>query len=126
MRTISYFLERIQNVKTECYYVDLDGTLAENYDWKGIEVIGKPIKPMMDRVKRWLENGINIKIFTARANDPRSIPYVKKWLKEQGLPDLEVTNIKGMDMTYIFDDRAIQVEKHKGNLLGDTSNIKLV
>ena len=31
---------------------DLDGTLAEYDGWKGIEHIGKPIKPMCDLIKK--------------------------------------------------------------------------
>jgi len=31
--------------------VDLDGTLAKYGEWRGVEHIGEPIPPMVDRVK---------------------------------------------------------------------------
>ena len=34
--------------------VDLDGTLATYDEWRGIEHVGEPIAPMVERVKRWL------------------------------------------------------------------------
>lgn len=46
--------------------VDLDGTLAhwgEPYD---VLVIGEPILPMVDRVKAWLADDLDVRIFTAR------------------------------------------------------------
>lgn len=46
--------------------VDLDGTLAEYNGWQGIDHIGKPIPKMVNRVKKWLSEGVQVKIFTAR------------------------------------------------------------
>lgn len=46
--------------------VDLDGTLAEYDGWKGPSHIGKPIEPMVARVKEWLKEGKDVRIFTAR------------------------------------------------------------
>lgn len=100
--------------------MDLDGTLAKHGDWKGIEHIGEPVSVMMDRVHAWLDAGITVKIFTARAAQPESIPHVKEWLKKHGLPDLEVTNCKDMDMIELWDDRAIQVIPNTGRpVVGD-------
>lgn len=45
--------------------VDLDGTLAEYHGWTDGE-IGKPIPTMVARVKRWLADGKDVRIFTAR------------------------------------------------------------
>ena len=47
--------------------VDLDGTLAEYHGWNGS--IGKPIAPMVDRVKRWLAEGVEVRIMTARVSN---------------------------------------------------------
>ena len=96
--------------------VDLDGTLAYYESWQGAEYIGEPIKPMMDRVKKWLLEGKIVKIFTARATVSEQIPFVKKWLWENDLPALEVTNVKDMWMVELWDDRCVQVEKNTGKI----------
>lgn len=95
--------------------VDLDGTLAKHVDAKfDKEKIGEPVKRMVDRVKRWLKDGKTVKIFTARAAEKENIPPIKAWLKEIGLGDLEITNVKDPGMTELWDDRAVEVEKDTG------------
>ena len=94
--------------------VDLDGTLAFDGPWKGDEHVGKPVPLMLERVKCWLAHGMTVKIVTARASKPELIPAVKKWLAEQGLPELEVTNGKDFDMIELWDDRAVQVVQNTG------------
>ena len=96
--------------------VDLDGTLACYDTWRGAEYIGEPIKPMIDRVKKWLSHGKTVKIFTARAAVAEQIPFVKKWLLQNDLPALEVTNVKDMWMVELWDDRCVQVEKNTGKI----------
>lgn len=44
--------------------VDLDGTLAEYTGWHGPGHIGPPIPKMLDRVKNWLAEGVDVRIFT--------------------------------------------------------------
>ncbi len=100
-----------------CYGVDLDGTLAEYHGWKGSSHIGDPIPKMIERVLGWIDEGIEIIIFTARAQAPKNIPYIKDWLRENGLPDLEVTNRKLSKMSRIYDDRAVQIERNTGKIL---------
>lgn len=89
---------------------DLDGTLA-HYDSGSFNpnIVGKPIASMINKVKSLQSEGFTIKIVTARAVVPEQIPIVKKWIKEQGLGDLEVINGKDLNMIALYDDRAIQV-----------------
>jgi hypothetical protein len=94
--------------------VDLDGTLAE-YDGS-IDHIGKPISAMMNRVRDWLIQGKVIKIFTARANTPEQIPMIMAWLKEQGLPEFEITATKDLNMVELWDDRCVHVETNTGKV----------
>ena len=68
----------------------------------------------MERVKFWLKNGLQVKIFTARAADPDAILPIKLWLAKHGLPELEITNVKDFDMIEYWDDRAIQVVRNTG------------
>ena len=99
--------------------VDLDGTLAFAEPWKGFEHIGKPVPAMLKRVKIWLELGYRVKIVTARAENPdEAVPPIQNWLKKNGLPQLEITNCKDMDMIELWDDRCVQVVPNTGNPIG--------
>jgi hypothetical protein len=98
--------------------VDLDGTLAEYDIWRGRDHIGKPIPVMIERVKKWISEGKTVKIFTARACLPDQIPPIERWLEEQGLGYLEVTNYKDFGMIELWDDRCIHVEANTGRILG--------
>jgi hypothetical protein len=96
--------------------VDLDGTLAMAEPWQGFEHIGKPVPNMVKRLNVWVGMGYTVKIVTARAAEPEvAIPPIKAWLKKHGLPDLEITNAKDMDMIELWDDRAVQVIPNTGN-----------
>jgi hypothetical protein len=98
--------------------VDLDGTLAHDLgnkrENKGLEEIGSPIKPMLNRLRKWIAEGKTVKIFTARASSPRQVVMIKKWLASYGLPDLEVTNVKDLRMIELWDDRCVQVMTNLG------------
>ena len=100
-------------------YFDLDGTLAEYDTWMGPEHIGEPIASMVSVAKQWIFKGYEIVIFTARASDPSQIPYVEKWAREIFGMDIKVTNSKGFNMVMCYDDRAVQVEKNTGRVLGN-------
>lgn len=99
--------------------VDLDGTLAE-WTEKGYEPtkIGPPVPAMMKRVKEWIARGDEVTIFTARLADAGSFPAIKAWLRENGLPDLPVTNKKLKDFEQYWDDRAVAVQTNTGKILG--------
>ena len=100
------------------YAVDLDGVLAEHEDWHGVTVIGRPIPAMLRRVKKWLAEGNDVTIFTARAGEGRkAINLIKVWLRNQGLPDLPVTHIKEHYFEKIYDDKAVTVEQNTGRIL---------
>lgn len=99
--------------------VDLDGTLAKwSPDKFDPAVIGAPIKPMVERVKHWLDMGHEVVIFTARVSTPGSFPHIHRWLREQGLPELRITNRKESEMEEFWDDRAVAVERNTGRILG--------
>jgi hypothetical protein len=98
--------------------VDLDGTLAHDpgnkRENRALEQIGSPIKPMLNRLRKWIAEGKTVKIFTARASSPRQVVMIKKWLASYGLPDLEVTNVKDLRMVELWDDRCVQVTTNLG------------
>lgn len=104
--------------------VDLDGTLAYYEGYKGPTVIGDPIPSMLSDVKNWLSEGRKVVVFTARAMDKRNIHPIELWLESHGIGGLKITNIKTPDITIIYDDRAVQVERNTGRILGNPKLIK--
>ena len=100
--------------------VDLDGTLAKYDKWKGIEHIGEPIAPMVDRVKAWLKEGRRVKIVTARVSmgpgEDRDMAmyYIHLWCHDCIGQPLPVTHEKDFAMLQLWDDRAIQVIPNTG------------
>jgi hypothetical protein len=116
-------------MKTGWIGVDLDGTLAEYHGWN-LE-IGKPIPLMVERVKRWLAEGIEVRIVTARVgrpdplhviNTPEKIEEMRKsimeWCERNLGQRLVVTHEKDYDMLELWDDRAVQVENNTGRCVG--------
>jgi len=126
--------------------VDLDGTLAEYHGFPPDGSIGKPIEPMVARVKNWLAEGKDVRIFTARiwplgtasesaiiadwvesngnivtarTDVPRQLELVKAWCREHLGRELPVTCIKDFGMLTLYDDRCCQVEKNTGRLIMD-------
>ncbi len=97
--------------------VDLDGTLAFHDAYSPMIKIGDPVPLMLKRVEKMIELGYRVKIFTARAQDSDQILLIRKWLLQNGLPSLEITNIKDYNMIKLFDDRAVQVEANTGKLI---------
>ena len=98
--------------------VDLDGTLAiypSRFDG-----IGPPIIPMQTRVLRWLVKGVDVRIFTARANKAKNNNYdydmaeIKAWCVKHLGQELPVTCEKDFMMVQLWDDRAIQVIPNTG------------
>lgn len=105
--------------------VDLDGTLAEYTTWKGPDIIGEPIMPMVDKIKSIINTGITVKVFTARvascvSEEERLIAKkaIANWTKLHLGTALEATSEKDWNMIEYYDDRAIQVEYNTGKILG--------
>jgi len=75
---------------------------------------------MVERVKRWLREGNEVRIFTARACDgnPQTISEIQDWTEHHIGVRLKVTNVKDFAMTRLYDDRCVQVEFNTGRLIG--------
>jgi hypothetical protein len=118
---------------------DLDGTLAEYHGFKGPDHIGEPIYPMIEILRGFLSQGKKVKIFTARVWYPRAPGgnlletgrrleeaeaarrAIEAWCLEHIGQVLEVTCVKDYSMWALYDDRAIQVQKNTGRILGRPS-----
>lgn len=102
--------------------VDLDGTLAKYsvYD----DEIGEPIPEMIQRVRRWIAEGKEIRVLTARGtidgketNAYEQRVKIHEWVKKHIGHPLEVTHKKDPFMKKLYDDRVQQVEKNTGALV---------
>lgn len=98
--------------------VDLDGTLAEYSGWVNEEHIGAPIPIMLERVKLWLSEGKDVRIFTARVGGERDVPrikgFIEAWCLEHLGQALPITNRKDYGMVELWDDRCVQVIPNTG------------
>ena len=95
--------------------VDLDGTLA-HFDGDRTTV-GAPVAPMLARVKQWLKEGEDVRVFTARvASDPdhAQLRMIQAWCREHVGRALPVTNVKDHQMLELWDDRAVRVGRNTG------------
>jgi GGDEF domain-containing protein/2'-5' RNA ligase len=99
--------------------VDLDRTLAHYTGYKGPTDIGEPIPAMVDRVKQWLGEGKDVRIFTARVSDDptgTARAAIDKWTEKNLGEKLPVTNVKDDKMTALYDDRAVHVQGNAGTI----------
>jgi hypothetical protein len=105
--------------------VDFDGTLAVYDDWKGPTDVGAPILPMIERVKVWLKEGKDVRVFTARVYAPAddaerqmdaagALLAIQRWCAEHLGQILPVTCTKDFGMIELWDDRCVQLEKNTG------------
>jgi hypothetical protein len=99
--------------------VDLDGTLAYYDGWKGETHIGDPIPLMVARVKNWLVENKDVRVFTARAhvedfNNSEGRKAIENWCLENIGCILPITNVKDFAMVQLWDDRAIQIKENTG------------
>lgn len=100
--------------------VDLDGTLAYYDSWKSETNIGAPIMFTVLRIKKWLEEGRTVKIFTARVATENEEELkavrgaIEKWCELHIGQKLEVTCKKDYQMIKLVDDRAEQVVQNQG------------
>ena len=99
--------------------VDFDGTLVEYTGWKGATHIGKPVSAMVERVRKWIAERKDVRIFTARVSPgpdmEASRASIARWCIIYLGKELPITCIKDARMIELWDDRAVQVEPNTGN-----------
>lgn len=108
--------------------VDLDGTLAHYEGWQGAEHVGEPVGEMLFRVKKWLSEGKEVRIFTARVSSDgtsrrdleaaQARIAISDWCEKHLGTRLRITNVKDYAMVELWDDRAVQVEANTGRPVG--------
>lgn len=101
--------------------VDLDGTLAVYNGWDGGK-IGAPVPAMVERVKTWLREGNEVRIFTARVSVrnrdtmemAEQLIAIQAWCRTNLGQALKVTCEKDFAMVELWDDRCHPVEPNTG------------
>ena len=103
--------------------LDFDKTLAYHESGWGIHKSGPPIQPMLEKVKGWLAKGYKVTIFTARVSSDKQnwiigeqIKIIKKFLADNGLPELPISAEKKPHYTHYVDDRAYHVKRNTGEI----------
>ena len=115
--------------------VDFDGTLAYHTEWTAWNVLGAPIPLMVARVKKWIAEGKDVRIFTARVGSVEDAEIclmtrevftrdmMKKilydWCQEHIGFVLPITATKDKFMKELWDDRAVQVVPNTGRTLAE-------
>lgn len=100
---------------------DLDGTLAFYDGFRGDDHVGEPIEPMIKQVRKWIAEGRDVRIFTAR----KPHPAIRKFCMDNFGKILPITNIKDSKMQMLVDDRAVGVKRNKGEIFSE-ENMKQV
>lgn len=104
--------------------VDLDGTLAVYDGFVSPSHIGPPVPKMLERVKKWLEEGQEVRILTARVSDDpdnKARAAISKWCFEHLGQVLAVTCKKDYKMIELWDDRCVQVIPNTGEIVGHST-----
>jgi len=104
--------------------VDLDGTLASYDGWKGPDHIGEPIPKMVRFVRDLMDQGHEIRIFTARVGpqkQPQDRVYaaqaIRAWCHKHLGKELPTTHEKDFQMLWLYDDRCSQVIRNSGAII---------
>lgn len=111
--------------------VDLDRTLAKRDHDGGDNNPGAPIPAMVARVKKWLAEGRNVRILTARVAECADNPKgwvspaeqrkdIEAWCLKHIGQVLPVTSQKDYYMLELWDDVAVAVEENTGRQLSDS------
>lgn len=110
--------------------VDLDGVLARYDGWKGPDHIGEPVPEMVRKVKLWLADGQDVRIFTARVSKRLELDdsspteelreadriqiMIQDWSEKHLGVRLPVTCSKDYGMIMLYDDRCTYVFPNEG------------
>ena len=102
-------------MSTHTIFVGLDGTLShQSEDASAEDKIGDPVKPMLERVRKWIADGKSVMVFTARAETAGGMLAVRFWLDAHDLQTVGVTDKITRDADEIWSCRAVGIMLNKG------------
>src|SRR5208337_4492553 len=104
--------------KVGWYGIDLDGTLAFYTGPSGNTKIGSAMLEIMVIAKRWLSEGKDVRLFTARCGFPGAVEEIELWLLEHDLQDMKICNVKDHGLIMLLDDRCREVVENTGVIIG--------
>jgi len=91
--------------------VDFDGTLLDQNNIPAGGRMGPPTQGALAWINRWVAEGHQIVIFTARAvNKPEVYQAVEDWLRHFQVPYHGITNIKQPYFAAMIDNQAIEFQ----------------
>lgn len=107
--------------------VDFDGTLSRYDGWVSETHCGDPIPAMVARVRQWLSEGKEVRVFTARVAARKNldgtdrdlshiVEAIQDWCEKHVGARLPVTNTKDYGMIELWDDRAVGIETNTGQI----------
>lgn len=111
--------------------VDFDGTIAKYDGLEGVDYkpsnAGAPIELMVERVKMWLAEGVEVVILTARVHSSRPakeihqcVTAINRFCNENFGRELEITSEKHPRFSEIWDDKAVRVLRDAGTISDGT------
>lgn len=109
------------------FWVDLNGTLCHHekgalvFDEAGNFLIGKPINKMVRRVRRWLSEGMEVRIMSGSVGlggdkAASAQKAIREWCREHFGRELKVTATITPRCIGIFNDKAHEVIRNTGRL----------
>lgn len=136
METVITTIENLEGGAMGWIGVDLDGVLA-HWDPTHFPDIGAPITPMVERVKAWIAEGKDVRIFTARValvpglrnEDGQEcdllfaadqLTRIHLWCEQHLGCTLPVTAVKDFTMAELYDDRCVEMITNQGISLRDS------
>ena len=90
--------------------IDFDGVVNTVKESEPGE-FGEAVFGVKDAIKSFLDDGFEVIIYTARSD----LNNVKKWLKQNDFPNLEVTNKKIPSCSLYIDDRGFRFNEWSEN-----------
>lgn len=104
---------------------DFDGTLRSM-------TTGEPVPKILEKVKAYLDQGIECRILTARVATKYPVSHIEStkqfitaWCVEHVGRALPITSEKDYDMAVLYDDRAIAVQTDTGECKGWLVNLEI-
>ena len=90
--------------------IDFDGVLSDYRGWHGAGTLDPPVAGAIQAIRDYQDAGLTVTIYTTRADGPKAVMKLEKWLQEHGLEykrikEIQITNTKPPAIVYL-DDRA--------------------
>ena len=101
-------MQTMEQQRKDLISVDFDGVIhSYKRGWTGEIPEDPPVPGALEFIKSIIDMGYDVVIHSARAQEPKGLKGIEKWLSQHGFPDLKVTAEKPHAEAYV-DDRGIR------------------